>query len=138
MRPPATAHRVVDGALGARHARNAMFGDENCYACHADYGMYGTLVTKMGGMMHVYNYYLGGYHTMPIEVAKAEIHVNKPYPNDNCMQCHSTKDALWGARPDHKAMLDDVRSGRVSCASGGCHGLAHPYWGPTTADGGTP
>ena len=32
--------------LAARHARNGMFGDENCYACHADYGMYGTVVDE--------------------------------------------------------------------------------------------
>ncbi len=122
--------------LSARHARNRLFGDENCYVCHADYGMYGTVVTKMGGMMHVYNYYLGGYGAMPIEEAKTTIHVNKPYPNTNCMQCHSTKDVLWMAHPDHKASLEDVRAGRVSCASGGCHGIAHPYWG--TAEGGAP
>src|SRR5439155_13741525 len=29
-------------SLAARHARNEMFGDENCYMCHADYGMFGT------------------------------------------------------------------------------------------------
>jgi len=32
--------------------------------------------------------------------------------------------------PDHKSTLDDVRSGRLSCASGGCHGFAHPFWKP--------
>ncbi len=136
-----TAHtkdsdNAMSQTLSARHARNYLFGSENCYVCHADYGMYGTLVTKMGGMMHVYNYYLGGYGTMTMDEAKKAIHVNKPYPNTNCMQCHSTKDALWMARPDHKASLEDVRAGRVSCASGGCHGVAHPYWG--VQDGAAP
>src|SRR5262245_26265095 len=41
-------------SLAARHSRNEMFGDANCYACHADYGMFGTIKTKAGGMRHVY------------------------------------------------------------------------------------
>src|SRR5277367_4707314 len=35
--------------LAARHARNVMFGDDNCYACHANYGMFGTVLTKLDG-----------------------------------------------------------------------------------------
>src|SRR5690349_238375 len=27
-------------SLASRHARNNLFGDENCYVCHADYGMF--------------------------------------------------------------------------------------------------
>ena len=53
-------------ALAARHARNALFGEDNCYACHADYGMFGTVVTKMGGMRHVYEYVLH-YRNMSLE-----------------------------------------------------------------------
>jgi nitrate/TMAO reductase-like tetraheme cytochrome c subunit len=120
--------------LSSRHARNKLFGAENCYTCHADYGMYGTILTKWGGLKHVYNYYLGGYHSMTMEEAKKSIHINKPYPNENCMQCHSTKDLIWASKPDHKASLGDDRAGKISCASGGCHGFAHPYW--LTPDGG--
>lgn len=127
---------LASKTLSARHARNELFGSENCYVCHADYGMYGTVVTKMGGMMHVYNYYLGGYGAMSIEDAKKTIRLNQAYPNTNCMQCHSTMGALWMGQPDHKASLEDVRAGRVSCASAGCHGVAHPYW--PSADGGAP
>jgi nitrate/TMAO reductase-like tetraheme cytochrome c subunit len=115
-------------SLAARHARNPMFGTENCYTCHADYGMFGTVVTKAGGMRHVWLYYTE-YRKTPIEQAKETIRLRAPYPNDNCMQCHSTRDALWLKTADHKAALDDVRAGRMSCASAGCHGLAHPFWG---------
>ena len=115
-------------SLSSRHARNKLFGDENCYACHADYGMYGTLLTKVGGMRHVYYYYLGGYSGMSMAEAKAKIRIHAPFPNENCMQCHSTKDALWEERPDHKSALPDLRAGRMSCASAGCHGVAHPGW----------
>lgn len=117
--------------LSSRHGRNKLFGGENCYVCHADYGIYGTVVTKMGGMGHVWNYYLGGYHSISMDEAKRTIHIKKPYPNENCMQCHSTTTELWMKTSDHRASLDDVRSDRVSCASGGCHGLAHPYWQTT-------
>jgi cytochrome c-type protein NapC len=114
-------------SLASRHGRNPMFGNENCYACHADYGMFGTLVTKMGGMRHVWLYYTQ-YFDVPIEEAKKTITLRAPYPNGNCMQCHSTRDDLWLKVGDHKASLDDVRAGRVSCAGAGCHGLAHPFF----------
>jgi nitrate/TMAO reductase-like tetraheme cytochrome c subunit len=129
---------LTSASLSSRHGRNKLFGSENCYACHADYGMYGTILTKMGGMKHVYYYYLGGYSSMPMDVAKKTIRISKPYPNESCMQCHSTQDPLWAAHPDHKASLDDTRADKVSCASGGCHGFAHPYWpnAADTADGG--
>jgi hypothetical protein len=47
------------------------------------------------------------------------------------MQCHSTRLDVWNRQPDHKASLDDVRAGRVGCASVGCHGYAHPNFRPT-------
>jgi nitrate/TMAO reductase-like tetraheme cytochrome c subunit len=123
-------------SLSSRHARNKLFGEENCYTCHADYGMYGTMLTKMGGMRHVWLYYTQ-YRTTPIEEAKNTIHLRKPFPNDNCMQCHSTRDLLWLGVPDHRAALDDVRADRVSCASSGCHGLAHPNFRPAKESAGS-
>ena len=36
---------VASTSLAARHSRNDAFGAENCYACHADYGMFGTVTT---------------------------------------------------------------------------------------------
>src|SRR5678810_362978 len=43
-------------SLAARHTRNPFFGEESCYVCHADYGMFGYALTKLGGMKHVYYY----------------------------------------------------------------------------------
>ena len=105
-------------ALAARHARNELFGDENCYACHADYGMFGTVVTKMGGMRHVYEYVLH-YRNMSLEEARATIHIRKPFQNATCMHCHSTAGTSWNAIKDHASILDRVRAGTVSCAT--CH-----------------
>lgn len=122
----------ASASLASRHARNALFGSENCYSCHADYGMYGTVVTKLGGMRHVW-LYVTQYRNTPIVEAKETIHLVKPYSNDNCMQCHSTRLALFQKQKDHKSSLEDVRAGRVSCASEGCHGLAHPFWKPAAS-----
>jgi nitrate/TMAO reductase-like tetraheme cytochrome c subunit len=113
--------------LAARHARNPMFGDENCYTCHADYGKLGVVMTKVGGMRHVYEYLFGGYREMSRDQAIEEIHIRKPFPNSNCMQCHSTKGASWLALPDHSQLVDEVRSGEVGCFGDGCHGPAHPF-----------
>ena len=113
-------------SLAARHARNKMFGEENCYTCHADYGMYGTVLTKMGGMRHVWLYYTE-YKDIPLDQALPTIHIRKPFPNSTCMECHSTENPIWLAVKDHRSSLDGVRSGAISCASGGCHGYAHPF-----------
>jgi nitrate/TMAO reductase-like tetraheme cytochrome c subunit len=120
----------TSGSLASRHARNAMFGSENCYACHANYGMFGTIVTKAGGLRHVW-LYLTEYRNTSIEEAKKSIRLRAPAEmNENCKHCHSTEDTLWLKVPDHKALLKDVRTGRIGCASEGCHGLAHPFFRP--------
>lgn len=113
-------------SLAARHARNAEFGGENCYACHADYGMFGTIVTKLGGMRHVYEY-ARNFHQLSVEEALPRIHIRKPFPSATCMRCHSTEAPTWRRVGDHKSLLDRVRDGSVSCASAGCHGPAHPF-----------
>ena len=112
--------------LAARHARNAMFGDENCYACHANYGMFGTIVTKLGGLRHIYEYVFH-YHNMSLDEAREKIHIREPFQNATCMHCHSTENPTWNAVKEHASLLDRIRSGEVSCASAGCHGPAHPF-----------
>jgi nitrate/TMAO reductase-like tetraheme cytochrome c subunit len=113
-------------SLASRHARNKLFVDDNCYMCHANYGMYGTVLTKIGGMRHVWLYYTQ-YHDIPLDEALKTIHLREPYPNESCMECHSTGTTIWLRVPDHVSALDEVRAGRISCASGGCHGYAHPF-----------
>ncbi|HEU0035833.1 MAG TPA: NapC/NirT family cytochrome c [Kofleriaceae bacterium] len=113
-------------SLASRHARNEAFGHENCYSCHADYGMFGTVTTKIGGMRHVYEY-LTHYRKMPLEESLVKIELRNPFRNDACMRCHSTQNTLFQKVGDHASALDDVRSGKVSCASEGCHGFAHPF-----------
>jgi cytochrome c-type protein NapC len=113
--------------LAARHSRNPFFGDRSCYVCHADYGMYGYAMTKAGGLGHVYQYYFNGYRKMPLEQAVEEIHLKKPYDNTNCRQCHTTTLQDWRRVPDHESLKAELDSNKVSCASAGCHGYAHPF-----------
>jgi len=113
-------------SLAARHTRNQSFGDASCYTCHADYGMFGAVFTKLNGMSHVYHY-VKTYRHRTLEETLPELHLYKPFSNQSCMQCHSTTNRLWLNVDDHSAALDDVRSGKVSCASEGCHGYAHPF-----------
>jgi hypothetical protein len=120
------SHDVTSTSLASRHARNDLFGHENCYACHANYGMFGTIVTKMGGMRHVYEYTFN-YRNMPLEEFLATIEIREPFPNSTCMHCHSTYGPTWNQVGDHASTIDAVRAGTISCASEGCHGPAHPF-----------
>lgn len=112
-------------SLASIHGRNASFGHDNCYTCHKDYGMYGYVLTKMGGMRHV-ALYVTEYRSMPLEISKHDIRIRSPLPNASCMSCHTTEAPRWQTIGDHASSLDAVRQGRVSCASPGCHGFAHP------------
>lgn len=112
-------------SLAAIHGRNATFGHDNCYGCHKDYGMYGYVLTKVGGMRHV-ALYLSEYRSMPLETSKHDIRIRKPLPNANCMACHTTTAPRWLSIGDHASSLAGVRSGVIACASPGCHGYAHP------------
>jgi nitrate/TMAO reductase-like tetraheme cytochrome c subunit len=114
-------------SLAARHGRNESFGPHACYTCHADYGMLGYPLTKITGMKHVYYYYLGGYRKMPLEQFHQEVRIAKPYPNSNCQQCHSgTLSSFLNVR-DHLGVLEELKANKVSCASAGCHGVAHRF-----------
>lgn len=114
-------------SLAARHGRNPFFGQKNCYTCHADYGMYGYPLTKLNGMGHVYEFYLNGWSELSIEESQQRIHLQKPYDNTNCRQCHTGTLADWAAVPEHVSLAGELKSNRVSCASSGCHGYAHPF-----------
>lgn len=117
-------------SLAARHSRNPYFGEHSCYVCHADYGAYGYALTKAGGMRHVYEYYLGGYKEMTLEQSKKAIHLLKPYDNQNCRQCHTATLHDWRRVADHESLKKELDANKVSCASAGCHGYAHPFTKP--------
>ncbi len=114
-------------SLAARHSRNPSFGGHACYTCHADYGMMGYPLTKLTGMMHVYHYYLGGYKDMSLDAFHAEVRIAKPFKNANCQQCHSGTLTSFVNVREHLGIMPELEKNTVSCASAGCHGVAHPF-----------
>lgn len=114
-------------SLAARHTRNEMFGNQSCYKCHANYGMNGYVLTKMDGMKHVWHYYFGEYGSLTLDEAVEKIHINKPFPNSTCLQCHAGAGTLWRKVPEHISLEEEIRQEQVSCASDGCHNSAHPF-----------
>lgn len=120
------AQNPASKSLAAIHTRNATFGEESCYTCHADYGMFGTIKTKMGGMGHVYEYLLH-YRNMPIDKFLHTIELKRPFKSTTCMRCHTTSAPGWSAVGDHAGLLEELRSGKVGCVGEGCHGPAHPF-----------
>ncbi len=113
-------------SLASRHTRNDAFGESSCYECHANYGMYGYPLTKLNGLRHVWAYYFGQFRSMSLEEALPQLHTYEPYPNENCLHCHSGSGALFRTIPDHRASWEDVLNNEISCASTGCHGRPHP------------
>ncbi len=114
----------------AQHFQNHRVpADQACYACHADYTIYGPLKDKLQGMKRVYMQYISTPPN-PIEIPGG-------FNNRNCLRCH------LGARsfqenPVHTAILDTLKSNQLSCISSGCHDMVHntahlaqvKFWSP--------
>ena len=108
--------------LAAAHFQNHRVPpDQACYTCHTNYAMFGGFKAKLGGLKHMYVYYLG---TPP---APEQIKLYEPYNNRECLHCHQgarsfEEGAVHNADPD---MLPAVKANRVSCISSGCHDVVH-------------
>ena len=131
------ASDLTSTSLASMHTRNREFGTHSCYTCHADYGMFGTISTKIGSLSHVYRYYTE-YRSMSAQAAFGRIQLYKPYANDTCMQCHSTEVTSWSAVAEHASARDLLRTGELSCLGVGCHGPAHPFSKAQPAPEGSP
>ena len=85
----------------------------------------GYVLTKMGGMRHVY-FYLTEYRSLPLEKAKHDIRIVAPIANQTRASCHTMQAPAWAKVPDHASSLSEVKDGTLACTSPGCHGFAHP------------
>ena len=63
-------HNPKSASLASLHAQNRMGPGTECYSCHANYGVHGTIEAKLTGLRHVYKYNTGTYH-LPLEDAGA-------------------------------------------------------------------
>jgi cytochrome c-type protein NapC len=95
--------------------------DHACYTCHTDYSMFGTVKAKVNGLHHIFVQYFG---TIP---KPEDIKLYKPFPNETCLHCHLGARKFEEVNGHHKTpdMLANVKSGKQSCVSSGCHDTVH-------------
>ena len=114
--------------LAAAHYQNHRVpADEACYTCHTNYAMFGTLQAKLGGLRHLYVFYLG---KQPLP---ENIKLHEPFNNRECLHCHLgarsfEQGATHNADP---ATLPAIKANTLSCISSGCHDTVHNVgkWG---------
>src|SRR6266699_2755207 len=109
MEPYGKSLRVDDPQhLAAAHFQNHRVpANEACYTCHTNYAMFGGIKAKLGGLRHIYVYYLG---TPP---APENIKLYEPYNNRECLHCHAgarsfEEGAVHTADPDLLPALEAV------------------------------
>lgn len=108
--------------LAAAHFQNHRVpADEACYACHTNYAMFGGIKAKLGGLRHIYVYYLGK------PPAPENIKLYEPFNNRECLHCHAgarsfEEGAVHTADPD---LIPALKANKISCISSGCHDVVH-------------
>jgi cytochrome c-type protein NapC len=116
--------------LPAAHFQNHRVPpDEACYSCHADYTIYGPFKDKFRGLKRVYMQY--------VSTPPNPIQIPGGYKNAQCLRCHGgARD--FESNPVHVALMDSLKSGQMSCLTGGCHDAVHDvaalgkakFWSP--------
>lgn len=106
-------HDPKSNSLAALHFKNRYIPDDQCYACHTSYGLFGTVEAKKEGMNDVYKYYTRTFH-LPIKL-------RHPYPNSDCLKCHAGSAKWIESHADYK---DALFSGKASCMD--CHAQDNP------------
>ena len=113
--------------LAAIHYNKRQIQTNECYSCHADYGVWGTAEAKGRGLIHLY-YWLTDSATARGE---EQIRLYGSYQNSLCLYCHSgSQSFLESGRRVHRkfadALLEKKADGAPIMACGKCHGPAHP------------
>jgi cytochrome c nitrite reductase small subunit len=101
--------------LAATHFKNRFILENQCYTCHSDYGMFGTVEAKWEGLGHAVRNLTGAYRR-PITI----VH---PYPNSRCLACHGQSQRFLKSTGHPKEVLPHLMAGTLSCLD--CHGPAH-------------
>lgn len=106
-------------SMAALHFQHRFEPGTSCYACHADYGLHGTLEAKLTGLRDAYRYVTATYR-LPLKM-------RAPYENDLCLKCHEGAKRFVAEEDSHLgpggAVAVELRSGRTSCSE--CHKPAH-------------
>jgi hypothetical protein len=122
MQPYVDDMRKPHGAsLAALHFQDAFTPTQpgtECYSCHANYGVHGTLTAKLEGLHDAYRYLTGTWHP--------PISFGGQFPNELCLKCHLPS-KIFRAVQLHKDPKGDIMapilSGAVSCTM--CHPSGH-------------
>ena len=106
--------------LAATHFQNNFVPRESaCYSCHSDYGMSGDTRAKARGFKHVMKTYFG---SVPDTIKIARRHRGR-----ECLSCHLGS-RLFEESPVHldgTVPMADIKSGKTSCMTSGCHDVVH-------------
>lgn len=114
--------------LAAVHYNKRLIQTDECYSCHADYGVWGTAEARGRGLIHLY------YWLMNSATARGEeqIKLYGPYQNSLCLYCHAgSQSFLESGRGVHVKFVDALlgkkpETGAPIMGCGKCHGPAHP------------
>jgi nitrate/TMAO reductase-like tetraheme cytochrome c subunit len=101
--------------LAAVHYQNRFIQEDHCYVCHTNYGLFGTVEAKIGGMTHIWEETAGTYQ-LPIRAKGG-------YQFTICLNCHGLS-ARFAKNDLHQAVVGEVLSGQGKCTD--CHTLSHP------------
>lgn len=107
--------------LAARHFKNHWIAENQCFACHSDYGLSGDMEAKMEGFRHLARYTSRTFQ----EPIKMRGHFN----NNNCLKCHE-KMPKFEAVKSHNTIRPLLENSSMACLN--CHGKAHPSRGQRT------
>lgn len=112
-------------SLAGLHFQNRAAPDTECYSCHVNYGLHGTLDAKLTGLRHVYKYETGTYR-FPLKMYH-------PFSNGLCLNCHEGAKRFMAEaiHLDGQTVSADLRSGQTDCLQ--CHGPAHAITTPRQA-----
>lgn len=124
--------------LAAVHFKNRYIQEEQCYHCHADYGVHGAIGAKAKGLSHLYHWVTNS----PTAQGIKQIKHYGPYKNELCLPCHAGSQAFLKIeehldfQEDMLTKDPDTGAPGMSCLD--CHGPAHkPLKGEATAQKGS-
>ncbi len=110
-------HNPKSQSLASLHSQNRFAPGTECYSCHANYGVHGTLAAKLTGLRHVYKYNTGTYH-LPIKMPE-------PFENTLCLKCHNGAKRFMAQEVhlEDGKVSEELRTSKTECIS--CHAPAH-------------
>lgn len=103
--------------IASLHYRVRWIAKDQCYQCHTDYGIQGTIDAKIAGIRHIWSYYVVGYDT-PLEYRGV-------YNNENCLMCHAPVE-YYQEVTEHVDNRKAIENNEMSCFGMDCHVSPHP------------